>query len=340
VSFEEILKEIVSKSGLSEQKILEKINEKYEEFSGLITKEGAAYIVARDLGIDLSALERKRRLQIKNIFPGMKNINVIGRVFKISPITEFSRQNGTIGRVCNVFIGDETGFFRLPLWNDQVRNVEDRLVQEGDVVQITNGVARENIFGDIEISLGKYGNIRVIEDLKEMPSKEELINKFFSLPTKITLIKDVTEGNSRILGTIVHIFKGKFLFDICPICGTKIVNKKCSTDGEVEPNKALVISGIIDDGTGTLRFALFRDLAEKFIGAKTDEIEKMDENERHEFIKNKVLGKDIELLGRVRKSNISKRLEMIVSDVKDLNIIEESKKLAREIESIIGEENA
>jgi hypothetical protein len=31
---------------------------------------------------------------------------------------------------------------------------------------------------------------------------------------------------------------------------------------------------------------------------------------------------------------------MIVSDVKDLNIIEESKKLAREIESIIGEENA
>jgi replication factor A1 len=162
VSFEEILKEIVSKSGLSEQKILEKINEKYEEFSGLITKEGAAYIVARDLGIDLSALERKRRLQIKNIFPGMKNINVIGRVFKISPITEFSRQNGTIGRVCNVFIGDETGFFRLPLWNDQVGNVEDRLVQEGDVVQITNGVARENIFGDIEISLGKYGNIRVI----------------------------------------------------------------------------------------------------------------------------------------------------------------------------------
>lgn len=334
MSLEEIVAEIELKSNLSKEEILDKINKKYEELSGLITKEGAAYIVARELNVDL-AVEKKRRLQAKNIFPGMKNINFVGRVFKISPINEFLRQGGSKGKVCNLFIGDETGFVKLPLWNDQVKILEDRLIQVGDLIQITNGIARENVYGDLEIVLGRFGHIHAIENSEEFPSAEELNNKFFSIPNKRIFIKDVKEGYNLIIGTIVHLFKSKFIFEVCSICGSPLSKKRCSVHGGAEANQALMISGIIDDGTENLRFVLFRELAEKLLGSKVTEFLEIEEGKRYEFVKGKILGKEVEFLGRVKKSNITNDWEMIVSEVKDLNALEESKKLVEELELIL-----
>ncbi len=332
MSLEDIIKEIESKTGLSKEEIENKINEKYDELSGLVTKEGAALIVARDLGLDF-IIEKKRRLQIKNIFPGMKNINVIGRIFKISPIIEFSRQDNTKGKVCNIFIADETGYFRLPLWNDQVKIFEEGLIKVGDVVQVVGGIARENIFGDIEISLGRFGNIRTIEDLNEIISLEDINKKFFSLPKERVFIKDLEVGmNCLIIGTIVKLFKGKFIFDVCPICGSSIKNKICQNHGEVDPKKAIVVSGIIDDETSSIRFVLFREIAEKLLDIKTEDLVRMSEEERYEFLKHKILGREVELTGRVKKSNISENKEIIANEVKDLNSIDMIKKLVGEIE--------
>ena len=92
------------------------VDKKYADLSGLITKEGAALLVANELGIKLN--NTVRRPSIKDLQSGMKNVSVTGRIFRISDVTGFKKSDGSAGKVANVFIGDETGFVRIPLWNE------------------------------------------------------------------------------------------------------------------------------------------------------------------------------------------------------------------------------
>jgi len=67
MSLEEIFKEIEKQTDVSREELIEKVDEKYTQLSGLITKEGAAYLIARELGIDLPS-ETRRKLEIKILF--------------------------------------------------------------------------------------------------------------------------------------------------------------------------------------------------------------------------------------------------------------------------------
>ncbi|MEM5882882.1 MAG: DUF2240 family protein, partial [Candidatus Aenigmatarchaeota archaeon] len=102
LEYEKILEEIIKRSNISREEIEKMIFSKQEELSGLISREGAAYLVARELGIELEP--RKRRLEIKNIVAGMRNVNIIGRVFKVSEIIKFKRADGNEGKVASIFL--------------------------------------------------------------------------------------------------------------------------------------------------------------------------------------------------------------------------------------------
>jgi len=332
ISVDEIVKEIEKRTGVSREEILKKIEQKQKELSGLISEEGAAHLVARELGINLLE-EIRRKLEIKNIIPGMRNVNVVGRVFRVSRINGFKRADGSEGKVANFFIGDSSGFARVVLWDKQVKILEE-YVKLGDVVQVFNGFARENIFGDIEISLGKYGGVKVIEDSFNLPSVEELNRRFFS-PQRIR-ISEVKPGVFEIQGNIVQIFRSNYIFNVCPVCENSVKEVegkfKCQEHGEIEAKPQLVISTIIDDGTGNLRVVFFRDLAEKISGVSASELLKIEEDKRYEYLKKKLLGKEVIVSGRIKKNKIFDRLELIANAYKHLNISEESKRLAKEVE--------
>jgi replication factor A1 len=332
---EDLLNELQKSTNLSKEELTSKINSKLNELGGLVSFEGAAYLIARELGIDLPEKSRIS-LQIKNIVSGMRNVNVVGRVFRISSIIDFEKSDKTKGRVVNLFIGDSTGFFRLPLWNDQVKLVEDQTVKLGDMVQVTNAFARENIYNDIEISIGKYGTIKTLEDSDSIPAHDTLVKKFFQPSSSATPIEDLGSGSSKVKGTVVNVFKGNFFFAVCPSCGnslTKVGNFfVCPEHKEIEPKQNLILSALVDDGTDDIRVVFFRDLAEKLLGTKTEEVLSLDQEKRYEFIREKLLGKEIQLTGRVKKSNISDRLEIIAGEVEDLNPLEESKKLVEDVE--------
>jgi replication factor A1 len=339
MSVEEILSEIEKRTNIPRNELEEKVKKRHEELFGLVNEEGAAHLVARELGVDLLEYN-KRRLQIKNIVAGAKNINIIGRVFRISPINEFTRQNGSKGRVVNLFIGDNTGYVRMPLWNDQVKLIEDEMIKLGDIVRITNGFSRENIFGDVEVDLGKYGSIRTIEDSLDIVSANELNKKFFSLEPERTIIKDITTGNFEIKATIVDVFKGKFIFDVCSICSGTVKGSGeryiCEEHGEVEPKCALVVSCIVDDGSGDIRAVFFRDLAERVCGINAEELKNLGAEERYKILSKKLLGKELILSGIVKNNRMFDRLEMMVVNFKDLNVQEESKNLLEKIELMVG----
>ncbi len=330
MQLDKILEILEGKTGLSKEEIEKRIKEKQEEFSGLLSKEGAAFLVARDLGIEV---KETSFLNIKDLVSGMKRVNIKGRVFKISDVHEFERRDGSRGKVVNIFLADSTGFVRLPLWDDKVELVKE--VKLGDIIEIRNGFARENIFGDVEISLGKYGKIEKSEKEYDLPSVEEIEKMFLRFPERRE-IKDLEEGVYEIKGSLVQIFKGNYIFSICPVCKNSLKENKCEEHGEVKPEHALVISGIIDDGSSNIRVVFFRENAEKILGLKASDLEKIEREEREKIIKEKLLGLEFVLRGKVKKNKIFDRVEFIVDEVKDLDVKKESKKLIEELKNYLS----
>jgi len=337
MTIEEILSEIEKQANVSKQELQDRIARKQSDLSGLVSLEGAAHLVAKELGVDLLE-ETKRKLEMKNVISGMKNVNVIGRIFKISNTNEFKRSDGSTGKVVNLSVGDATDYTRIALWNDQTTLIEEGAIKLGDVVQIVNGFAKENIFGGIEISLGKYGSIKPVEENYELPSLNELNKKFLSNEPKKISISEIGFGTVEITATIVSIFKSNFIFNVCPMCGSKTdENSTCKEHGKIDSEHALVLSAIADDGTGDIRVVFFRNTAERLLGATASELAKLDKEERFKIIKEKVLGREIPLLGVVKKNKIVDRLELIVNDFKELDALEESKRLIDEIElKVVG----
>lgn len=333
-SIEEILKELESQTKTSKEELMKKISEKQKELSGLVSKEGAAHLVARELGVNLLD-DNKRQLEIGNIVLGMRNVNVIGKIFKISPLIEFKRKDGNKGKVVNLFIADKTGFVRVPLWNDQAKLVEEENISLGDTIQIIGAMSKENIYGDKELSLGRYATINPVEDSIGL-SVDDLSKRFLSFQIQKTDIKKLVPGIFEIQGTIVQIFKGNFVFNTCSVCGASVKEIDgqivCEEHGSVDTVPALVISAVADDGTGNIRVVFFRELAEKLSGLSADQLNDMEVERRLEMVENALLGKQIVLQGRVKKNKIFDRLELIANDFKTLNVLEESKRLAGTIE--------
>ena len=72
-SYGQILEMISRNSGLSVEDIERKIEAKRAKLSGLISKEGAAQIVASELGINFE----KEKMKISELLSGMKKINIM-----------------------------------------------------------------------------------------------------------------------------------------------------------------------------------------------------------------------------------------------------------------------
>src|SRR3989338_4657127 len=89
IPYEQIIERIKTEANISESGIDDKINVKMKQLSGLISKEGAAHIVANEIGIRLfDAFSGK--LQIKNIVPGLRNVDTVGKVLQVYELGDFT----------------------------------------------------------------------------------------------------------------------------------------------------------------------------------------------------------------------------------------------------------
>src|SRR3989338_8578242 len=123
IPYEQIIEKIKKEANISESDIESRINQKMKQLSGLISKEGAAHIVANELGIKLfDAFSGK--LQIKNILAGIRNVETVGKVLQTYELREFTT-NERQGKVASMIIGDETGTIRVVMWGSQADNIKN-----------------------------------------------------------------------------------------------------------------------------------------------------------------------------------------------------------------------
>ncbi|MFB6089251.1 MAG: hypothetical protein ABEK36_05725, partial [Candidatus Aenigmatarchaeota archaeon] len=117
-----LIEKISKKSDLEQSEVEKRIEQKEKEYSGLISKEGATYIVGKELGVNLLKKSDKS-LKIENVVSGMNSVNTLGRVTQVFEPRTFERDDGE-GKVCNIILADETGSVRMSLWDEQVNLIE------------------------------------------------------------------------------------------------------------------------------------------------------------------------------------------------------------------------
>ncbi len=334
LGLDEIIKELKDKTKFSRKQIYERIKKKHEELSGLVSMEGAGHLVARDLGVNL-VFTNKRELDIKDIVPGMKHVNLKARIVQISETREFERKGGKKGKVCNLILTDGTGQIRLPLWDKQVTMVEEGEVKEDDVVELKNALAKENVFGGVEVGLPRLARLEKVEDDGSIPHETTSFKTFNRLA-----IKDLKEGFYETKGNVVQIFNVNPIFQTCPECRARLEEKdgiyECSKHGKVKPENNMIISGIVDDGTASIRSVFFRDQAQTLTGLDPSVLLSMSQEEAIDLIKKNALGNEVIMKGRVQKNKIFDTLEMIVNKVEGLDIEKESKRLINELKTLSG----
>ncbi|MCD6575986.1 MAG: hypothetical protein J7K73_02395 [Nanoarchaeota archaeon] len=336
IPISEIISRIKEKTGLDEKVIEKKIDDKVEELSGLVSRDGAAHIVANEFGIQLFKTTETGLLKIKNILPGLKTASVVGRVLRIYPVRVFTTKKGNEGKVVSFLIGDATGRIRIVFWDtNQIKLIEEGKLSEGDIIKITNAYVKEGING-LELHARSASLIEVnpnIPEAKEIPPLDEL----WQLSERVSIKNITDEGVYEIRGAVVNILENNPFFDVCPICKKRTHDGFCSEHGRVEPKKSMFISTIVDDGTDNMRVVFFGKQAEQLIGMSSEEAYNLSKEHNDPFYpievkKIDILGRELVIEGKVSKNDFSGELEMIARRLTTPNPIVESKKLMKELE--------
>ena len=307
VPYSYVIKRIQSTLKISQSDIESKISEKLEQLHGLISKEGAAQIVASELGVSLYE-KISGSFKINEIFPGMRGVEIIGKVSDKSEIREFTNEKGK-GKVAFFNIFDETGSVKVVLWNDKTEIITK--INTGDIVKISKLYARKNN-ERIEVSF--------TDDSELLLNPEGVYIK----PRRNTqLLSEIEDGDSvKVFATLVDIFSPVY-FDRCPECGKRLKEGSCEEHNLKE--QSLVLNAIADDGTATMRLVLWKLQALmlfNLIGIteeQTSSLRNAEDKNSFSKIKNSLLGMQLKIRGYCKNNQAFNRKELIVSYVEKAN---------------------
>jgi ssDNA-binding replication factor A large subunit len=333
-SLEAMVEKISEHASMEPAKVRQLISEKQDELSGLVSEEGAAYIVARELGLNMIR-ETRKQLKVKSIVSGLRSVDLVARVARIFEERKFEK-DGKKGSVVNVLLGDETGLIRMSLWNEETGLVREGKIREGDTVKVSGGWVKSDNRDEPELRIGR-GSIEKVRQIMELPDMKQLEQDFQAL--KRVPIGDFKEGGQyETRAALVQVFRRNPFFGICPECESGVKEKEgkwfCDEHGEVRPKNALVLSGIIDDGTGNVRAVFFRGLAEGIFGKSTQELRELADNATDSmsiFDNVQGLGREFMLRGRVKRNSFTENLEFMVSGMEDVDIRGEAENLLKEL---------
>lgn len=309
IPLDDIINIIKTKSNVTEEEINTRIEKKLKQLSGLISREGAAHIIANELGVKLFD-QYTGKVQIKNILPGMRDVETVGKVQQTFDVREFQTENRS-GKVGNFILGDETGTIRVVIWGNQADDIKN--LNKDTLVKIKSGYIRENQ-GRKEIHLNDRSKLII------NPPGEK-IGEVKPFTVKRKKINDLQENdeNIELLGTIVQVFEPRF-FEVCPECNKRLKQIEgsfvCDTHKNITAEYSYVLNLVLDDSTETIRTVFFRQQLENLLNKNKEQLLVYRSNpEKFEEIRTELLGKIIKVNGRAVKNTMFERLEFITNRV-------------------------
>lgn len=303
-NYHKILEKIASVSGLGKDEIERRVEAKRARLSGLISIEGAAQVVAAELGINFE----NEKLKINELLPGMRKANISGKVINLFPVRSFTTKKGELGRVANMMIADDTSNIKVVLWDtNHIDLVEQGVIGQGVSVEIKNGSMRDN-----ELHLGSFSEIKV--------SSETFDNVITGRVSRVKNISDfrVSDGIKN-RAFIVQTFEPRFFYT-CPECKKKVVSGAegfiCQEHGKIPAEKRALMNFVIDDGTDSIRAVAFSEALDKLGFSDLDNVEALS------MQRNSLLGKEMIFSGNVKLNKFFNNPELIIDGVEEVNLDE------------------
>ncbi len=270
---ERIVERIRKETSMSLTEIEERIKELSKRHG--ISDHAAAAMLADELGVSLE--EAPSLMHISDLIPGMRGINIVGRILRKYPLREYQKRDGSRGQVASLLIYDSTGKARIVLWDAQATKYYGEL-KVGDVIKVIDATVREGRTELPELHVNFRSRIIVNP---EDPRVEEIppIDSVRTYNYQRIRIADLMGGERfvEVRGTIAKLYRVT-VYDACPQCRKK-VDYDVATDswicvehGTVDPIKITIVDFGIDDSSGYIRVTLFGDDAAEFIGRDPEEI--------------------------------------------------------------------
>ncbi len=313
-NYDLLVERIAKAAKLEREDVERRIEAKKAKLSGLISKEGAAQIIAAELGINFE----DQTLKISELMAGMRKANVIGEIINLFPVREYSK-NGREGKVANFVLADETGSTRVVLWDvNHIGLIENGTIKQGDVVEIKSGATRDG-----EIHLSGFGELKKSNVVMKDVKTEAIVNE--------RNLNEAQQGqNIRVRGVVVQVFQPRFYL-VCPECNKKVAKSavggqgageqkaeeeyKCAEHGVVVPKKKAILNFVLDDGTESMRVVMFSDQ----INALIPEGDLQDEKKATAF-RDDFIGTEIYLSGIVKRNQLFNNLEIVASMAEKVDV--------------------
>ncbi len=135
---------------ISKEDFEAKVRAKAEEWGGLLDSDAAALLVLEEMGVDVAEWTPIASIEEN------AEVSIRGEVVAVTPLREFTRHDGTKGRVVNVTVKDASGSCRVVLWDDDVGLVAEGRLKVGGVLRCLDCFVRRTSFG-LEVGRGKFG---------------------------------------------------------------------------------------------------------------------------------------------------------------------------------------
>lgn len=332
---EKLLQNLIDKSGKTSEEISSMIAEKVNELSGLISDEGAIYIIANDLGVRLDSERPKKDAElakIEDITEPKTPISFICKTIRKYDLVTFSTEKNPQGRVQSMLVGDETGVTRLVFWGEKTDLLEN--IHDGDVLKVLNAYTRENTNQErIEVHYGQYSDIEVNPKDVKIELKEFVPQEIESKEKKIN---ELEEGDRNIkLSGIITDFEIPRFYLGCPECFKKVFQDegiyKCAEHEEVKALRIPIVNIVFDDGESTISLVGFRDRAENLTKLKDTEIIGLTEDiDKYRDFSKKIIGSKLEVVGNVGLNNMTGDKQFLVNQVLGIEF--------KSVEEIVKEE--
>lgn len=314
---EKLFDMLIEKSGKTKEELDSLLAEKVNELSGLVSEEGAMYIIANELGVRLDHERPKKQAEntkISDITEPKTPTSLLCKVLRKYDKVTFSSNSGGEGAVQSILVGDDTGIIRIVFWNDKTEILEN--VQDNDILAITNAYTRENNHTKrIEIHFGPYSDIEVNPEGESI----EVVEYKPSIEFKEKKISELEENdkNVKIKATITDFDIPRFYL-ACPECFKKVFQDeevyKCAEHGDVEATKVPIVNVMVDDGTGALNVVAFRDRAEKLTGLNSEEIINLTEDvDKYKKFKDSIIESTAEIAGNSSINNMTDEMQLIIN---------------------------
>jgi len=274
ISVDELYQKLLD-SGISEAELDKQVQNKESEFGGFMSKQGILFIIAKENGIYIQSPEISEQLyeefeeeidydeftvELSELNEEMRNIVLLGKILQIYETREFSRKDGTVGKVSSFLFGDTSQTLKVILWGDKADISKNEYFRVNELIRIIGAYCKKGKDNNLEVHLGKRGKIILSPEI----TNKNLRLRLNSIKVKSQNRRDFKSKSTSKIKDLLESFKYiKTIQGKVQIEEFKEINKK---SGE----KTFLLKIFLSDDSTTIRVLIWGMIAVECLKIITD----------------------------------------------------------------------